>query len=171
MDLAALSHWLSRLAAVLRLPTDRYDPEDLAQDVCVELSRAPELVRGSTLDQVKPWARQVLVTKIVDHRRREKRAKRDRFREVLAGGAELIDRIADPGPSPSWTAAKKERAAIIRDAIKQLTPDQREIVRLHDLEGLALTEIAALKETSTASVSRLHTRALRALWKLLPRPD
>jgi RNA polymerase sigma factor (sigma-70 family) len=170
MDTLALSRWLTRLASVLRRGTDRCGPEDFAQEVCVEFARAPEDIRAGTLEHAKPWARQVLVSKIADHRRYEGRGKRDGLRERPLGAAGVEDRLADPGPSPSWTAGQKEMAAILRDAVCSLTAHQKEVVRLHHLEQLTFAQIAVLKGISTASVSRLNTRALRALGKIVSPP-
>lgn len=134
--------------ALVRRPADA---EDVAQEaVMAALSRIddcrhPERFGAWLLQGVRNRARNWL-----DHRRH-------------ADVAEETDEVADEG-----AAGGGERGALRRQlltALAAVTPVQREVVLLHDLEGWTHPEIAAALEMSEVS-SRQHLfvarRALRA---------
>ena len=65
------------------------------------------------------------------------------------------------GPSPESQALSAERSAIFVAAFGRLAPDDREILTLRDLEGLAGDEVAGmLGLTVPAMKSRLHRARL-----------
>jgi RNA polymerase sigma-70 factor (ECF subfamily) len=72
-----------------------------------------------------------------------------------------------PGGTPSRTAECGEVVARVRQAIDDLSPADREIITMHDFEGLTFPEIGEVLglEVNTANVR--HIRAVRRLRKLL----
>lgn len=52
--------------------------------------------------------------------------------------------------------------------VRQLNPDQRECIRLRFLQGLSVTETAALMQRNEGAVKALQHRAIRRLAQLLP---
>ena len=74
-----------------------------------------------------------------------------------------------PDPETSWLAGElaDERARSVRSAIDQLPKSQRDVVTLHKLRGLGMSEIAdRLGVRSGALRVRAH-RAYKALARLL----
>jgi len=57
----------------------------------------------------------------------------------------------------------KERAARIQKAISSLSPDQRSVVILRDIEGLSYEEIAAIVRQNQGTVKSRLSRARQAL--------
>jgi RNA polymerase sigma-70 factor, ECF subfamily len=52
--------------------------------------------------------------------------------------------------------------------VRQLNPDQRECIRLRFLQGLSVTETAALMDRNEGAIKALQHRAIRRLAQLLP---
>ncbi len=70
-----------------------------------------------------------------------------------------------PGPSPSRALRRVERRDRFESALANLPPDQREVIVLARIDGLASAEIAGRMGRSPAAVRQLLVRALRALRK------
>jgi RNA polymerase sigma-70 factor (ECF subfamily) len=134
--------------AVLGRPADA---EDVAQEALVTALGRIDTCRHP--ERFGPWLLQG-----VRNRARKWRARR-RLADVAAGGAD---------PADEGRAGDGERGALRRQilsALEVVTPVQREVVLLHDLEGWTHAEIAAALEISEVG-SRQHLfnarRALRA---------
>ena len=65
--------------------------------------------------------------------------------------------------SPSRLAQRGERLDRLEDALKKLTPDQRDAVRFSRLEGLKVREIADRMGKTPDAVQQLIVRGLRSL--------
>lgn len=74
--------------------------------------------------------------------------------------------IADPGPAPDDLAANHDIGRAIRDALQQLTPNQRDVVELR-LAGLTGPEIARALSKSHAAIRITQFRAYAHLRALL----
>lgn len=76
---------------------------------------------------------------------------------------DLLTRVADPGPSPESQTLGAERRSVVARCLTKLTPVQREVVVLRELEGLSYREIAERLDVPIGTVmSRLY-EARRAL--------
>ena len=74
---------------------------------------------------------------------------------------------ADTTLSPEEAVAEAELRKIVVDALEELPPDERELVRRHYLEGERFDHVAASLGLSKSWGSRLHTRAVARLTKRL----
>src|SRR5262249_32478715 len=68
-----------------------------------------------------------------------------------------------PGDSPSGAAQAAEQAERLRRALRQLRPEDREIIRLRVTEGRTNPEVAALLGATPAAIAKRLERALRRL--------
>ncbi len=75
--------------------------------------------------------------------------------------------LADQGPAPDEVAEMRWRQEQVRAMLRQLTPDQRQVVVLRFLEGWSLAEVAAAMEKPVGAVKALQHRALAALRRLM----
>jgi RNA polymerase sigma-70 factor (ECF subfamily) len=75
---------------------------------------------------------------------------------------------ADPQADTEASALATVTGQVVRQALAELTPDQRQVVRLRFLRDHAPTEIAAAMQRSPQSVTMLQQRALRSLARRLP---
>lgn len=67
--------------------------------------------------------------------------------------------IRDEAPSPLMEIEKKEKAALMRQAINSLPPEQKEVVALRDIEGFSYDAIA---EITGLNLGTLKSRLARA---------
>ena len=81
--------------------------------------------------------------------------------------AELKDAYPDPDHAPEREVGLRLRQAQMRKAIKQLTPDQQQVIALKYLEGWKNEEIAKAVKKPVGAVKSLQHRALARLKKHL----
>jgi RNA polymerase sigma-70 factor (ECF subfamily) len=84
-------------------------------------------------------------------------------------GEAALMRMADARPSPGATLEASEAEAALHRAIAALDDEQRIVVVLRDLHGLAYEEIAAALELPLNTVrSRLHRARMALRQRLEP---
>lgn len=112
--------------------------EDLAQEVflraCLYLDQLKDTGRFAG------WLSQIVHNLANDWLKRGQRASR---LVLIVPLEEVKQEIADPkGMNPRQQAGRKEEDETVRNAIFRLSEKQREIVLLHNIEGLSQKEIA-----------------------------
>jgi RNA polymerase sigma factor (sigma-70 family) len=142
------------------------DAEDLVQDVVVKLYPRTQELLG--IQQLRPWLARVLYHQYVDSVRQRTRSPIAR----LVGGSEEEDDPLDALPStadgPDVEAERYSLRECLLEALGRLSPEQRAVVTMHDVEGYSLEELESILETPVGTLkSRLH-RARRRLRELLP---
>jgi RNA polymerase sigma-70 factor (ECF subfamily) len=75
--------------------------------------------------------------------------------------------LLDRKSSPSSQVARREQAVLVADALARLPSDYRDVIVLHELEGLSLAEVGRRMGRSQSSVERLWVRGLVQLRGLL----
>ena len=76
---------------------------------------------------------------------------------------DLLRSVPGSGPSPSRLAQREERLERLEGALGQLTPDQREALRLSRIQGMRIREIAERMGKTPDAVQQLIVRGLRSL--------
>jgi RNA polymerase sigma-70 factor (ECF subfamily) len=116
--------------------------EDAVQEVFVVAH-----ARLSTFDAsrpIRPWLFGIALRIVFEMRRATCR---------IVPAAEMIDVLVPEGePDPAELMAEHEARAMVRDAVDRLDLDQREVLILHDIDGLSAPEIA---ETLSAPPDRM----------------
>ena len=79
----------------------------------------------------------------------------------------LFELLAGTAGTPSRHAARNERCAMLKAALNRLPPDYERVVRLYDLEGRPVGEVAAALGRSEGAVYMLRRRAHDCLRELL----
>lgn len=152
---------LRRMA--LRLTGDADDAEDLLQEVSAHLYARTAALRG--VDQLRPWLLRVLYRHFVDHWRRE------RASPVWFAGDDMPDPAAPPEDVPEAEFERSLTRERLQRALDRLSPEQREVLLFHDVEGYTLPEVAAAMDMPVGTLkSRLH-RARDRLRILLSAAD
>jgi RNA polymerase sigma factor (sigma-70 family) len=106
------------------------DTEDLAQDVFLVMCR-----RWSDYQQdrpLRPWLAGIAIHVAIKHRDR-------RRREVPLGDGEA----ADAAPLPDDRLASKRTHTLVVEAMERLPERHRTALAMHDLEGIAVKDLAA----------------------------
>ena len=149
-DALVRRHYHLAFSVALAHTTGRADAEDVCHDAFVQAAEHLEECRDR--GRFAPW-----LCAIVRNRARNLAARN------VVRRAEPIDH--DTAASPE-TADRDAQLAELRQrllaALATLSPTQREVVLMHDLDGLTHEEIAGLVGTS-AGMSRQHLFAARKL--------
>lgn len=91
----------------------------------------------------------------------------DQYRRQPPPPLELKDELGNAADNPAHTALDRIDRQQVRAALIRLTPEQRQVITLHFLEGLENEEIARLMDKPTGAIKALQHRALETLKRLL----
>ncbi len=131
-----------------RLTGNKYDAEDLTQEVFVRVFRSLENFKPGTLDG---WLHRITTNLFLDQARRKSRIRFD----ALADDAET--RIASRAVTPDVQVLDGLFDDDVELALAALPPDFRAAVVLCDIEGLSYEEIADVLGLKLGTVrSRIH---------------
>ncbi len=143
----------------LRCGLDRQEAEDGVQEVFLKVQRRIDTFRGEA--RLSTWLYQVALNTLLDHRRRIGRQTRPQplvlVDELLPGEADRHPEEAGDPDCPVEQASRRERAALVREALDRLPRKFREVLVLRELEGLSYRDIARILELAQGTVeSRIH---------------
>lgn len=142
-----------------RLTGNQSDSEDLLQDTLLKLCQRPDVLKG--LDAPLPWLKKILYHQFVDNYRRN-RLKPANFSEVYPEG-DLAEKQISSEAGPESQERNRQLQMHLLQALETLPHSQKELVILHDIEGMTLNELEnILLEPLGTLKSRLH-RARKSL--------
>lgn len=96
----------------------------------------------------------------------------DQYRRQPPPPLELDESLMDGNlPKPGQVAEQRDVQNRLRNALKALTPDQRQVLVLKYLEEMENEEVAAALGKPVGAVKALQHRALAALRRLLPEEE
>ncbi|HMB70187.1 MAG TPA: RNA polymerase sigma factor [bacterium] len=158
-------HYVDRVFGLAyRMLGDRTAAEDVSQEVFLKIHRAID--RLDPQRDPGPWVTTITCNACREHWRGAQQKMRQK--------SVPLDEIADwqdahprSGDSPEEDVLRGERNTKVQDALMKLPDTLREVVILHDWQGLRHREIAEMLETSHAAVRKRYSRALEALAGLL----
>jgi RNA polymerase sigma factor (sigma-70 family) len=156
------AHVRKKLSAVARLDGDT---QDFVQETLLEVLRdGPKFVVDSPAAFRALLARMV-ENNLLDRLRYMHRAQRDRRRQapLPSDSVLVLDGPARCITAPPDRAEANERAAWMRLALELLDPDDREILRLRDWDGLTFVEAGERLGLSEEASRKRYTRALPRL--------
>jgi len=81
------------------------------------------------------------------------------------------DRLHNPGADPQQVVAIQAEAERVRDALRLLTPEQRQVVVLKYLEDWENKDIAEAVDKQIGAVKALQHRALRSMRRILMKEE
>ncbi len=138
------------LAYLCQQVSNRQDAEDLLLAALQNTS-----LTGLPAVRQLAWLRRVARNKVIDHYRHT-----TLFSIQPLGQTQQTE---DQSLTPERQAEDQEKWTWLSQAIEQLPPVQRELIRLRYVQELRLTQIAALMEKSEGTVRKMLTRTLRRL--------
>ena len=145
-----------------RLLTDDSTAEDACQAVWLAVWQSLGALRQP--EAFSSWLRQTTVR--VCGRSQRRRRWWSSWSEVEDDAGLALD-PADQTPPTNDALARGEHAEAVRAALERLSPEHREVVVLHHLEGLGVGEIAATLGVATGTVKSRLGRARAHLARLL----
>jgi len=147
------------------------DAEDLTQDVFLKIYSnlaSFDTNRGSLQVWITTMTRNLLVDNF-------RRTRNQRATSSLDDGWESaeelkpLDRLTARGPSPLESAAQKELAKMVQDALAKVSVELREAVILRDLQDLDYKDIAQVLGIPEGTVKSRISRGRAELARLLER--
>ena len=142
------------------------DADDITQEVFIEVYQSISSFKGDA--KFSTWLYRITVSKALDHEKKKKRKKRFGFVQSLFGGEEDAEQVhAVDFEHPGVELEKKENAAALFNALKQIPENQRIAFTLHKLEGQTYQEVAEIMNTTLYAVESLMGRAKANLKKEL----
>jgi len=147
------------------------DAEDLTQDVFLKVYSnlsSFDSARGSLQVWIATMTRNLLVDNF-------RRTRNQRATSSLDDGWESaeelkpVDRLTARGPSPHESAARKELAKMVQNALARVSVELREAVILRDLQDLDYKEIAQVLDIPEGTVKSRISRGRAELARLLER--
>lgn len=162
----ALERYRERLASFIRRRVpDRFDAEDIFQDVLYELLESAD--SGYSMEQIGAWLFRVARNRITDLFRKKKPELFGDLAAPASGrGSSFEDLLPSPDAGPDAQYARRVLLGELMEAIEDLPPDQRHVFIAHEIEGRSFKEIAA---QTGASVNTLLSRKHYAVLELRER--
>lgn len=151
-----------------RFLSNRQDSEDALQDGLLLAFRHLGQFEGRA--QFSTWLHSIVVNAARTRlRRRQSGPTLCSIDESIGGRANLAisDILVDRQPSAESLCERSERLAALSKVVDALPPRWAVVVRLYDLEGLSMREVAARLGTTVSAAKTRHHRASRMLSKIL----
>lgn len=141
---------------ISRQVEDMDTARDLTADVFNRFLSALQGGQGPE-SNLKSWLYRAAHNIVVDHYRRRQ------FRDHDP----LPDQLADKQAGPALAVEQALEAGRVREALRTLTPDQRQVITLKFLAGCDNAEIADIMEKPVGAIKSLQHRGLAALQRQL----
>lgn len=175
-DVSAFEELLARHADrlfrfILRRTGDRQVAEDLLQEVLLRVVRRASSFQGQS--KLTTWLYTIARNACIDAGRRAKHRNHARLDQPLRseerGGATLLDRVADKGPSPADGVRDLRFKEALQGALDALPEEQRDVFIMRELQGLKFREIAVVVGVSENTIKSRMRYALQGLRAQLAR--
>jgi RNA polymerase sigma-70 factor, ECF subfamily len=140
---------------------DRHQAEDLTGTTFV--SAIEDLPRFyGPVEALGGWLFQIARHDLYDHRRRQARARIEPLEDHLPEAA-----AATGAADPEELAIERLEASRVLAGLRELSPDQREVLLLRMAGGLTAPEVAVIVGKTTGAVKALQHRGLASLARVL----
>jgi RNA polymerase sigma-70 factor, ECF subfamily len=140
---------------------DRHTAEDLTGEVFKGAIEGLPGFRGP-VEALGGWLFRIARHDLFDFRRKQARSRLDRLDDVLDEAA-----IAAGADDPEEIAIERLESSRVLAALRQLSPDQREVLLLRMAAGLTAPEVADALHKTTGAVKALQHRGLASLARVL----
>lgn len=164
----------ARLAAKISGPWKAaIDEDDVMQVTYIEAVMRLDHFTSGQFKEFTAWLSRLAENNLIDAIRAMECAKRPNPSKKLsvAPGVDsmttLVELLGVTYNTPSMNAARGEAAGILEDAIKALPPDYETVIRMYDIQGKNVQEVATELKRSEGAVFMLRARAHDRLRELL----
>lgn len=149
---------------VARLLGQRAAAEDATQDVFLKVHRAID--RLDVDRDPGPWLTTIAYNVCRD-RWRSTAGRMERQSSSVDDRPELARKLGDDRPDAADQLIASERERLVQEALMELPPQAREVIVLHDYEGIAHDRIAGMLGSSHAAIRKRYSRAVKLLGEIL----
>jgi RNA polymerase sigma-70 factor (ECF subfamily) len=141
----------------LRFCRDRCDAEDLSQEVWLRAFRSLDTFRAES--SFYAWLRRIAVNTFLN----ERRAARSRFEDAARELEDAETETSERAPDAESALHERLLAGRVRDALAELSPQQRLVFLLKHDEGMTCEEIARTLSCSAGTVKKSLARSVAKL--------
>jgi RNA polymerase sigma-70 factor (ECF subfamily) len=141
---------------------DPHDAEDAVQDACLRAHRAFERFRGA---DGRAWLLTIVRNVCYSHLRQGRR-----MPDGVAFEDDIHGSTHDPADANA-VAWREVKGAQLREALERLPAEHREVIVLHEIEGLSYREIAGVAGIPIGTVMSRLARARGRLQAELINPE
>jgi RNA polymerase sigma-70 factor (ECF subfamily) len=139
----------------MRMLADREEAFDVTQEIFVSIHQHMEQFRHDA--KISTWIFRISRNHCLNRLKYLKRRGRGRSEEYGETSEQEINASVGAPPTPDESLEASRTRALVHRAIARLDEDQRVLVVLRDIEGLAYEEIVEITELAEGTVkSRLH---------------
>ncbi|MCR3922497.1 MAG: sigma-70 family RNA polymerase sigma factor [Firmicutes bacterium] len=149
-------------ALCFRMVGDRDDAADLAQEAFLKAFRALPSFKGEA--SFSTWLFRIVTNTCLDERRKRKNnssVSLDKPWPTEEG--ELLREVLDNTPGPLAVTLQRELQAEIRSLLNKLSPAQRAVIVMRDLEGFSYEEMATILQVNMGTIKSRLNRARQQL--------
>ena len=143
----------------MRLGADRADLDDLVQETLMAAAGSIGSIRAERDGAVPAWFLTIARHKVADHFRRST--------DRVELGAEALEKHGAVSRDVQEIVGERDRDHRLREAMRQLTPDQEEVLVLRFVLGFDIEQAAAISGRTVGAIKSLQHRGLASLEKLL----
>jgi RNA polymerase sigma-70 factor (ECF subfamily) len=141
--------------------SDRHLAEDLTGSTFVSAIEGLPKFRGP-VEALGGWLFQIARHDLYDHRRKQSRSRIEPLDDNLTEAA-----ASDAAVDPEELAIDRLEGSRVMGALRELSPDQREVLLLRMAGGMTAPEVAAVLGKTTGAVKALQHRGLASLARVL----
>lgn len=143
------------LRLVRRYVPGEADAEDVTQEIFVDVCRAMGTYRGEAA--LATWVHRIALNHCLKHC--TKRASRP----PTVAFEDALHESADPDADPARHVRRRELEGAVQSALNDLSPLHRDVVVLHELQGLTYGECAAILQVPIGTVKSRLSNAFSRL--------
>lgn len=136
--------------------------DDLVEQTFLELVEGHASIRGDGRS-LRAWLFQAARHNLYDWRRQAARRSDHELTD------EMRATLESEAPDPEEIVGDAQVADLIREAMQELTPDQREVLELRLVAELPIAEVADITGKTEGAIKQLQHRGLRSLSRILDR--
>jgi len=140
----------------IRVGREHADLDDVVQETLISAARSIGSLRAERDGAVPAWFLTIARHKVADH-----------FRRTPERTEALDARAATEGPDVQEIVSERDRGRRLRDAMRQLTPEQEEVLVLRFVLGFDGEQTAAITGRTVGATKALQHRGLASLEMLL----
>lgn len=132
--------------------------EDLVQNLFLRIIKYRHTFSGD--GQFRSWMYRMARNLLADHYRKEKKMRKDDFKEV--------ERLWEEDEKAQ---VQEEKVAMLERAMRYLDEEKRELLVLSRYQGLRYREIAEMKQTTEANIKVKVFRAIKELKEIFQKME
>ena len=149
----------------MRFVGDSNEAEDIVQETFLKSWKSAGQYKEEA-SKFKTWVLRVARNTAIDHLRKRKHIPFSQF-DTEDGHNVLVETVPDTESLPDEVVATFQDAQMVQEALAELSPDAREVVVLHYVNGLTFLEIGDMLGEPQNTVKSRHHRAIINLRKIL----